>query len=290
MVEIKTITVLMACFNRKEKTLACLNALYENSLSTGWVLEIYLVDDGCTDGTGEAVRLNFPVVTVIQGNGDLFWNGGMHLAFDKALKSNADYFLWMNDDTLVNNMALGNLIDSIDKLMKRDISKFLIVGSTQDEHTGLLTYGGVRRKHGIHPFKFKPVQPSTELLRCDTINGNFVCISRAASEEIGNLDSRYKHAFGDFDYGLRASKKNIPMYVMPGFVGTCSNNSSTGTWQDKSLTFKERLRKRHSNTGVPLSNWVVFCRKHGGMFWPIWAASPYLKMVLESLSSKFRGV
>ena len=51
------IAVLMTCYNRREKTLACLDALQKTSVSSGDIqLSIYLTDDGCSDGTAEAVR------------------------------------------------------------------------------------------------------------------------------------------------------------------------------------------------------------------------------------------
>jgi len=72
-----SIAVLMTCFNRKEKTVSCLDLLFRNQLPRGFKLKVYLVNDGCTDGTAEAVVDEFPNVTVIEGDGSLFWNGGM---------------------------------------------------------------------------------------------------------------------------------------------------------------------------------------------------------------------
>ena len=59
------IAVLLTCFNRKDKTLSCLTSLYQalciynNKVEDKVELSIYLTDDGCTDGTGDAVRDNF---------------------------------------------------------------------------------------------------------------------------------------------------------------------------------------------------------------------------------------
>ena len=47
---------LLTCHNRKEKTLACLKSLYRNMPE----VDVYLTDDGCADGTAEAVKSIFP--------------------------------------------------------------------------------------------------------------------------------------------------------------------------------------------------------------------------------------
>ena len=83
------IAVLMTVHNRKEKTLRCLSSLEETLASwrERFELKVFLTDDGCTDGTAEAVRRkewSFPV-EILQGDGTLFWNGGMILAWKAAI-------------------------------------------------------------------------------------------------------------------------------------------------------------------------------------------------------------
>ena len=79
---IPTIAVLLTCFNRRAKTLAALEALFkQDGAGTTFALNVFLVDDGSSDGTGDAVRGAFPQVHVIDGTGDLYWNGGMRRAF-----------------------------------------------------------------------------------------------------------------------------------------------------------------------------------------------------------------
>jgi GT2 family glycosyltransferase len=90
------IAVLMTCYNRREKTLACLRALKEATKAAAGIsdTDVYLVDDGCTDGTAEAVRLSFPNVQIVAGTGSLYWCGGMRLAWREAAKSRYDAYVW----------------------------------------------------------------------------------------------------------------------------------------------------------------------------------------------------
>ena len=61
------LAVIMTCYNRRNTTLACLNALYQQKNHC----DIYLTDDGSSDGTTEAVKAEYPEVQILQGNGNL---------------------------------------------------------------------------------------------------------------------------------------------------------------------------------------------------------------------------
>src|SRR5690554_2221576 len=80
------ITVLLTCPNRKIKTLSCLESLFAASIPENYDLEVFLTDDGSTDGTSDAIKKNFPDVNIIKGNGNLFWARGMRLAWESAMK------------------------------------------------------------------------------------------------------------------------------------------------------------------------------------------------------------
>src|SRR5918998_6020285 len=112
------IAALAACHNRRRKTLSALEALFNQKLPPGVSLRVYLLDAGSTDGTPHAVQNAFPEVELLRGDGSLFWNGGMRLAFSQALTVGYDYYLWLNDDTILEGEALANLLHTHRSLAK----------------------------------------------------------------------------------------------------------------------------------------------------------------------------
>ena len=88
----------MTCYNRVSTTLTCLDAVAAQRLPEGYAIDVYLVDDASPDGTGQAVKMKFPSVEVINGKGGLFWCNGMRLAWDVAVSKGVEYsfFLWLN--------------------------------------------------------------------------------------------------------------------------------------------------------------------------------------------------
>jgi GT2 family glycosyltransferase len=275
----------LTCFNRKVKTNACLNALLRaaDRLADQVLLHIIVTDDGSSDGTGEMLRSRFPQVEVLHADGGLFWNGGMRLAFGRALEQGHDFYLWVNDDTTLYPDCLENLLATHGALLASTGRGGLVVGSTCNDE-GQVSYGGLRRKAGGKALQFCLVEPTAQPQACESTNGNCLLVSAEAARQLGNLEEAYVHSMGDMDYGLRATKAGIPLWVMPGFAGECSHDHKIeGSYLDRSLPFSVRWKKLLSPKELSPQAWSVFCRRHAGPWWPVYWAWPYAKVVLTSL-------
>ena len=79
------LAVLLTCFNRKATTLRCLEQLNKQNITAS--MDVFLCDDGSTDGTSDAIKKLFPQVYIIRGSGNLFWNRGMLTAWRKACET-----------------------------------------------------------------------------------------------------------------------------------------------------------------------------------------------------------
>lgn len=289
----KNIAVLMTCYNRKEKTIACLDRLLKNMLPANHTLNIFLVDDGSTDGTTQAVNEHYPQVTVIRGNGNLYWNGGMRLAWEKALQHDADFFLWLNDDVELKENALDTLLSTYQSI-RTDTNEPVIIGNLCDKKTGQLTYGGCAVDKGLFHFRARKLPVSDTVTACDTINGNVVLIPKSTVDRIGILNKNFTHAMGDFDYGLRCTAAGIPIFSTAGFIGTCSNNSISNTWTDPTIPLKNRLLKLKLPTGLPPYEYFLYNKAHTNIFTATFLlATLYLKVLSPTawvkLSSFLKG-
>lgn len=275
------IAVLITCHNRREKTLACLEALFANVLPKGFEFDVILVDDGSTDGTVTAVRLCFPEVEILRGDGNLFWNRGMCRALARALELGFDGYLWLNDDTVLYPTALHSLINTWQERKASTSGDAIYVGSTQDPQTGQLTYGGVVRHSRLRPFRFSLVKPGDQPRECQTMNGNCVFVPQCVVRRLGNLEPRFAHGLGDTDYGLRAAKVGIKIFVVPGYVGLCGWNDIAGTFTDLALPLRIRWKKMMQPKGLPPASWLLFTSRHGGLLWPALFVWPYIRQLLK---------
>lgn len=212
------IAVLMTCHNRCAQTLACLRSLFAQVEVKGGggerKIDVFLVDDGSTDGTYEKVEKlgggGEGQIHLIRGTGNLYWAKGMHLAWCKALEeerihsptptSNSHFsysgFLWLNDDVELYPDALEKLASALQLQLQ---TPTIIVGEVVDEK-GTKIYGTM--EGGV-------------------FSGNFVYVPRSAFEKVGLICGGFRHAWGDIDYALRAQRAGVPV-VSCGVVGTSS--------------------------------------------------------------------
>ena len=231
------IAAILTCHNRKEKTLACLHSLF-SIIST---IDVFLVDDGSTDGTSTEVIKLYPQVKIIKGSGNLFWSRGMYTAWKEAVKYDYDYFLWLNDDVELYPFFFEELMEC----NKQEGGNCIITGLIEDFDKTRTLYGGSDKKKTL-------LQANGQPQKVIHLNGNVVLIPKSVVDKIGIMDSKLHHDLGDVDYGLTAIENGINVYTTrrPVAAGYSNDFCRVRKW---GVSLKQRLKKLHSTLGSPPS-------------------------------------
>ena len=236
------IAVLMTCYNRVETTLECLSHLKKAQAAVADAdFDIWLVDDASPDLTGEKVKTAYPEVNVVQSPGNLFWCKGMRLAWDTAVKAKGedayDFFLWLNDDAMVKESAIGGLLSDYEKHGGVIAGKFSSDAREKDISFGML--GG-------------------------WMNGNLVLVPREVYKKIGPIYGGYCHGYGDNDYGLMAARAGYGPYLSTEFCGICPAQPERYKDQ-KGKSLVERARLLFDPKGYNLHDAVLFRYRNWGV-------------------------
>ena len=111
----KKIAILLTVFNRIDKTLNLFSSLDKTFVDRDLDYHIYLTDDGSSDNTVLIIKEKFDnrKITFLQGNGSLYWNGGMINSWKAALEhTDYDGYLWLNNDVVLNTNLWEELIET----------------------------------------------------------------------------------------------------------------------------------------------------------------------------------
>ncbi|MCR5411378.1 MAG: glycosyltransferase family 2 protein [Lachnospiraceae bacterium] len=278
------VLVLFTCYNRREKSEKAVRGLLEGN--PGVAFSFIAVDAGSDDGTGASLR-EIPGVEVIRGDASMYYSIGMRVAMERAkelaaggaLKDSSgedangqsyDCCMLMNDD-------VEFFPDIVERMAASGAGKRVIVGPTCGDK-GELTYGGIKYDRGIH---YHIVGPDDENPEADTFNANCVLMPMSIFLEADIMDGHYVHTLGDFDYGLMLKRRGCDIRVFDSFIGRCNDNPKAGTWQDRSLSRRERIRKKESIKGAPYGQWFYYLKKNFGIFAAVRSSlTPYIRILL----------
>lgn len=196
--------VIIPVHNRQEMTLTCLDHLKSEQ---NWdQLNVVVVDDGSTDGTGEAIEASYPSVHLLHGDGDLWWGGAMSKGMRYALERDARVVIWLNDDVLPEPGALDALATKVAAVGD------IVLGSVVTPETG---HGYTTRWRsswlGPEPLDYdldRDVQP------CDFVSGKMVGVAREVVDVVGVPGTRgFHHHYADFEYTYRATEAGFDVGV-----------------------------------------------------------------------------
>lgn len=285
------IAALLTCHNRKDKTLRCLKHLYDakKEYKKDLILNVYLTDDGSTDGTSDAVKKAFPEITILHGDGSLFWAKGMNNSWEYALKKSYDGYLLINDDTFVNS-SLFNQIEKTGTLCTQKFnSEGVFVGTTIDEETKEITYGGSVITNKFL-YKFSRLTPNGDVQSCDLGNANIMYVGQKVAKKIGPLSKGYAHGIADYDYTLKAVKNDIPVLIMPEYNGICEYDHKDLYHGFTSKNLKERIAYLFNPRGLDFKSRLLYMRRFFPYRYPLYYVIGWIKVIFPkfylNMSSK----
>lgn len=284
----KKVAVLVTCYNRREKTKSCLERVFVQQLDSDVEMSVILVDDGSTDGTSEMVASNYPQVKLIQSEGNLFWAGGMRLAWSRALLEDDFGFFWLiNDDTDLFPTALNDLLQADAYAIKTFGKSGIYTGSTKDPNTGLRSYGGEQL---LNPKKYAscPVVPNGTYQTCEFTNANCLLVPKPVMDQIGMFSTNYTHSIADFDYSMKAVRSHLPVLVLPDYVGYCVDDHIQFENHDFP-NLKSRIRYLFHPKGFSYREFLVFVRRFFPNQYAITVMSFWLRTLLPSVWKRMKS-
>lgn len=213
--KIPKVGILVLNWNQKKMTSFCLSKLLKIDYPN---FQIYLVDNGSTDGSSEFLKQKFgQKIQIIQNKKNEGYAKGNNLGLKQILKQNPDYILVLNNDVKVKKNFLNELIKTsikypqagmiVPKVFYAGKKKiFQAAGGNFVKHFGEARLRGHLEKN-LDKFKFPK--------EVDFAPGVCILLPKKTLEKIGKIPTEYFMFGEDVDWSFRAKKSGFKIIYSP---------------------------------------------------------------------------
>lgn len=190
-------------YNKREAVLALLARLREARVPA------FVTANACSDGTADAIRRDFPEVSVLESRHNLGGTGGFNCATLAALSTGAPYIVLIDDDAMPAPDCLARLADHLDAHPDCVLAAPAVYISSRPD-TLQETGGGVAFARDVpveawNRFQVNPALP--EHLEIDYASACLLMVRSAAVTQLGVMDWNYFIFSDDVDWCLRLRRK-----------------------------------------------------------------------------------
>lgn len=262
-----SVTAIVPVRNRCNLTLRFLHSFAKQTYAH---LRTIIVDSNSSDGTVEAIRKDYPCVTILAASDRDFWAGATNLGVRCALACGSEWLLTINDDSVIEpnyvedllGIALRNgcrILGSQINYLDRPHLIWSLGTSTSWSGSDFLRLCHHDRLNS----QLCPKLLANEVLAVDALAGNGVLIHQSVFREVGLYNSLIlPHYHADSELVMRAVSRGIQAWVSPQVLllnefSSKQKELPLSTW--KGLAWSFFSPKSHLYLPALLYIWLRYC-------------------------------
>ena len=220
MLKTPDLTIIIVNYNTKEYVLTCLSCIFKYKYSL--IIEVWVVDNGSTDGSADNIKDAFPQVKLIENRQNYFYSYANNQALKKV---KSKYFLILNSDVLLAQNTLSEMHKFMQNHSECGLANCRQVGINKK-----ILCTSHRRHSPITQLFMLPIFyqffKNTRLLKnffydgwnrrttkqVDTIPGSFMFGRTEIFKKIGYFDASLELFYSDVDLCDRIRKEGFKIY------------------------------------------------------------------------------
>jgi len=220
------IFVLTLNWNGQEFILDCLESIKNLNFP---VNQLVVVDNASSDDSVEIIKSKFPDIKIIENKLNLGYSRGFNKGIEFSIANGADFILIMNNDTVIDKNALGELV----KTIKTDEKIGFVSGKVLEHNYPNIIQTVGRKKDFIYLISETHIGAGEEdigqydnIAEYDYIDDVFLLVRKEVINEVGGYDDSFFLYYEETDWCSRVRKA--------GFRIVC--NPSAKIWHKGSLS------------------------------------------------------
>jgi len=250
------VTIISVNYNEPEETSALLESLYQSDYTH---FETYVVDNGSKRKISMDLETQYPNLKCIIHPENLGFAGGNNLAIEKG---QGEYFLFLNNDTLIPPNFISKMIEFMESNPTVGIASPKVIYPD-----GVIQYAGATninpltgRGKTIGLFQEDKGQYD-KIYATDYPHGAAMIVSRKSLDKVGKMPEEYFLYYEELDWCMQIKRMGFQMY----YVGTTyvihKESISVGTDSPLKVYYMNRSRllyQKRNTTGFHLFSGIFF--------------------------------
>ena len=276
------IHILILNWNGYELTKDCVESVYNSKYPN---YSVSVIDNNSSDNSVEKLKVEYPKLNLISLDSNYGFGGGYNKAF-QYLKWQGEYYLLLNNDTIIASDLLDKVVSKINKMGKNFIygpkiyyhdfpEQIWYAGGKVNLFLGQIAHIGIREND--HKFDYKSKKP-------DYVSGCCLIAHSSVLKQLNGFDEKFNMYSEDVDICLRAKKMGIKSY----FISSATLYHKVSASMGGELSIPKQIKKFYSF--IKLSNshilfpFSIFAWFHYLLRLPFRAVSVYLNNILDRKS------
>lgn len=198
-----------------EVSRACLDSILLSDYSP---LEILLVDNASSDGSGQILQHEYPEIPYLQTGKNLGYAGGNNRGIEWALHRGAEYVLIINNDTVVDPSTVTKLVQALESDSAAGaISPKILFHDRPD----LISFGGGQLSrlraigHHTNEGRLDRTDPMKDVAAVSFLSGCCLLVPARVLRTVGGFDEDFFAYVEDVDLSLRMADAGYTLLYHP---------------------------------------------------------------------------
>ena len=215
----KKLAIVLINWNSFELTKDTLESLQQTTYTN---YDCIVVDNGSVDGSGQALKLQFPNIILIESETNKGFTGGNNIGMDYALQHEYEYIMMLNNDVAVEPNFLEPLVARLDQnstvgavqpliYFHHDRNLIWNAGSTFNALLGICNTPDYNKNDPEHQFKYKSK-------KIDWITGCAFMMRASVLKKVGLLKEAFFIYYEDVDLSFRIKQAGYILGYVPESV------------------------------------------------------------------------
>jgi GT2 family glycosyltransferase len=189
-----------------------------------------VIDDGSTDGVAEMMAQEFPHMTVLAGDGNLWWGGAINkgLGHIRTIAGPDDFVVFLNNDVMMASTTLEHIL----ALAMRDRATCWATAAVTPENA----QASGERGHALYRFEWMVdlLSQHGQAVEVSYLFGRTTIMPIELFAAVPGIDTHlFRHYWSDSDFSLRAKAAGYATCITGhSFVRLHHDTETTGTHID----------------------------------------------------------